>query len=142
MELSGGALNVTYTYGSKALQMLHPSSKWNAAVQDIKDGWADMAIGSFWITGQRLGLSAFTIPVGMFINGFAVLIRYFDYIFTDFALPSVHDRTVLVIPNPTAKTTIRDQVTKVVKWSIPANHDPAIIYDKDSSLTSRAACSV
>ena len=34
-----------------------------AAIQDIEDGLADMAVGPFWISGERLLMTSFTVPL-------------------------------------------------------------------------------
>lgn len=62
-DLSMGDINVTYTYGSRSSKLLYPFSAYTAAIQDIKDGLVDMAIGSYWITGERLKMAAFTVPI-------------------------------------------------------------------------------
>lgn len=57
IRLSGGDIkNITYTHRSKASSVVHPASSYTAAIQDIADGIVDMAVGPFWITGQRLKL--------------------------------------------------------------------------------------
>jgi len=90
MEISNGDIrNITVTHRSKASSLVHPTSSYTAAVQDLNDGLVDMAIGPFWITGQRLKLSAFTLPI-------------------------VSDKTYLVIPAPGKKDTLNDQVLKVL----------------------------
>jgi len=89
MKISNGDIaNITYTYKSKASSLVHPTSSFSAAVQDIKDGLVDMSVGPFWITGQRLKMAAFTIPV-------------------------VYDKTFLVVPRPNTEPSLRDQVVKV-----------------------------
>ena len=40
MEISEGRLNISYTFASEAGKLVHPSSKFTAAVQDISDGLA------------------------------------------------------------------------------------------------------
>ena len=60
---AGGDFNVTYTYGSKASRLLHPTSSYTAVVQDINNGLVDMAIGPFWVTGERLKLVSYTVPL-------------------------------------------------------------------------------
>jgi len=58
-------------------------------VQDIEDGLVDMAVGPFWITGQRLKIASFTLPI-------------------------VYDRTLLVISRPGTKISLTDQAQKVL----------------------------
>ena len=54
VKLSNGDIqNVTYTHTSRASMKQYPSSKFTAAVQDVENGLVDMAVGPFWITGQR-----------------------------------------------------------------------------------------
>mmetsp|Transcript_34735 Transcript_34735/g.56767 ORF Transcript_34735/g.56767 Transcript_34735/m.56767 type:complete len:669 (+) Transcript_34735:46-2052(+) len=90
VEISNGDIrNLTFTHRSKASGDLHPSSSFTAAVQDLKDGLVDMAVGPFWITGQRLKMTSFTIPI-------------------------VYDKTFLVIPRPGTKDTLNDQMKKVL----------------------------
>ena len=65
-KIAGGDIkNIVYTPRSKASGIVHPYSSYTAAVQDIEDGIVDMAIGPFWITLQRLKMTAFTVPFGM-----------------------------------------------------------------------------
>ena len=60
---NGGIKDIAYTHQSKASDILHPTS-FTAAVQDIEDGLADMGVGPFWVTAERLKMVAFTVPVG------------------------------------------------------------------------------
>mmetsp|Transcript_1544 Transcript_1544/g.3190 ORF Transcript_1544/g.3190 Transcript_1544/m.3190 type:complete len:753 (+) Transcript_1544:97-2355(+) len=85
----GDITNVTYTYKSRSSTLKHPSSHYTAAVQDIENGLVDMSIGPFWITGERLKLAAFTVPL-------------------------IYDRTVLVIPKPGSKNSLSYQTSKVL----------------------------
>ena len=59
---NGDIQNITFTHLTRASRIVHPYSKATAAVQDVADGLSDMVIGTIWITGQRLALTAFTIP--------------------------------------------------------------------------------
>lgn len=63
----GDIKEISFTHRSKANGNLHPTSSYTAAVQDIEDGIADMAIGPFWITAQRLRMTAFTVPLRTFV---------------------------------------------------------------------------
>ncbi|KAL7530571.1 hypothetical protein ACHAXR_003567, partial [Thalassiosira sp. AJA248-18] len=63
MGIADDNFEVTYTFGSQAGRRLHPSSKYTAAIQDIQDGLADLAIGRFWITAERLKMTSFTVPL-------------------------------------------------------------------------------
>jgi len=75
-QLSGGDIRVlNITHRSKGSNVLHPTSSFTAAVQDVANGLADMSIGPFWVTAERMKMSAFTLPLG-------------------------YDRTFLVIPKP------------------------------------------
>ena len=54
VQLSNGDIqNVTFTHTSRASLKQYPSSRFTAAVQDVENGLVDMAVGPFWITGQR-----------------------------------------------------------------------------------------
>jgi len=64
-DLSNGDIqNVTYTHTSKASLKMYPTSSFTAAVQDVENGLVDMALGPFWVTGQRLKMTTFTDPLG------------------------------------------------------------------------------
>ena len=68
VQLSKGDIqNVTYTHTSRASLKQHPTSSFTAAVQDVGRGLVDMAAGPFWVTGQRLRMTSFTIPLGELI---------------------------------------------------------------------------
>jgi len=91
MKFSGGDIkNITYTHRSKVSSDIHPTSSFTAAVQDIQDGLVDMSVGPFWITGERLLMSAFTVPI-------------------------VYDKVFLVVPKPGADESYRQQVSKVLQ---------------------------
>ena len=62
-QLADGDFDVQYTFGSKASKLVHPSSSYTAIVQDVKDGLIDMAVGPIWITGERLRISSYTVPL-------------------------------------------------------------------------------
>ena len=47
-ETSNGDFTVTYTHGSKGSRLVHPTSSFSGVVQDVKDGLADMGLGSFY----------------------------------------------------------------------------------------------
>ena len=65
VQLSKGDIqNVTYTHTSRASLKRYPMSSYTAAVQDVERGLVDMAAGPFWITGQRLRMTSYTIPLG------------------------------------------------------------------------------
>jgi len=89
-QISNGDIqSMELTHRSRVSGIVHPGSSYTAAVQDVQDGLVDMAIGPFWVTSQRLQMSAFTLP--------------FTY-----------DKTYLVIPKPGSKDTLMDQVSKVL----------------------------
>ncbi|KAL7526580.1 hypothetical protein ACHAXR_005246 [Thalassiosira sp. AJA248-18] len=90
MSIADADLNINYTFGSKAGRRVYSSTKYTAAIQDIQDGLADMAIGSFWVTGQRLRITSFTIPL-------------------------YYDKTVLVIPKPGDNSSLNAQTSKVLE---------------------------
>ena len=56
--------NVTFTHTSKANLKRYSASSFTAAVRDVENGLVDMAVGPFWITGQRLKMTTFTVPLG------------------------------------------------------------------------------
>jgi len=87
--VADGDFSVEYVHGSKASRKVHPSSPGTAAVQDVADGLVDIAIGPIWITGGRLKMTSFTMPIH-------------------------HDRTVLVIPKPGTKSSLITQSEKVL----------------------------
>ncbi|KAL7531863.1 hypothetical protein ACHAXR_004282, partial [Thalassiosira sp. AJA248-18] len=89
MSIADGDFGVTYTHGSRAAKKIHPKSSFTAVVQDVKDGLVDLGIGPFWVTGERLQMTTFTVPV--------------DY-----------DRTLLVIERPGETISLRSQVEKVI----------------------------
>lgn len=62
-QLADGDFDVEWTIGSKASKLVHPSSSYTAIVQDVTDGLIDMAVGPIWITGERLRLSTYTVPL-------------------------------------------------------------------------------
>jgi len=55
---------MTYTFGSASSRLLHPTSSFTAVVQDVKDGLVDMGVGPYWVTGERLKMASFTVPIG------------------------------------------------------------------------------
>mmetsp|Transcript_4400 Transcript_4400/g.9924 ORF Transcript_4400/g.9924 Transcript_4400/m.9924 type:complete len:369 (+) Transcript_4400:242-1348(+) len=59
-DLADGDFKITWMYGSKASNMIHPTSSFTAVVQDIEDGLLDMGVSTFWVTGERLKMAAFT----------------------------------------------------------------------------------
>lgn len=63
-HLANDDFNISYTYGSKASRLLHPASSFTAAVQDVKDGLVDFGVGPFWVFGERLEMTSFTLPIG------------------------------------------------------------------------------
>ncbi|KAL3779463.1 hypothetical protein ACHAWO_006448 [Cyclotella atomus] len=91
MRVSNGDIAmINYTHRSNAADLGYPSSPGTATVQDVADGLIDMAIGPFWITGERLKMTAFTVPL-------------------------VYDKTVLVIQNPGSQRSILSESAKVAK---------------------------
>jgi hypothetical protein len=66
VKLSKGDIrNVTYTHTSKgSLNRYKAGSRFTAAVRDVQNGLVDMAVGDFWITGERLKMTSFTVPIG------------------------------------------------------------------------------
>ena len=65
VQLSDGDIqNISFTHTSRASLKQHPTSSFTAAVRDVENGLVDMSVGPFWITGQRLKMTPFTIPLG------------------------------------------------------------------------------
>jgi len=63
-KISVGDFTANFVHGSKAsITRVHPGSPGNAAVQDVADGLVDIAVGPIWITGDRLKMTTFTMPV-------------------------------------------------------------------------------
>ncbi|KAK1739295.1 hypothetical protein QTG54_009838 [Skeletonema marinoi] len=89
VKISNGDIqNVTSTHISKGSLKRYPASSFTAAVQDVENRLVDMAVGPFWITGQRLKMTSFTVPL-------------------------VYDKTVLVIPKPVKKKGLAYEAQKV-----------------------------
>eukprot|EP00985_Skeletonema_marinoi_P034995 scaffold45345_cov212-Skeletonema_marinoi.AAC.1 len=90
VKLSKGDIrNVTYTHTSRgSLNRYKAGSRFTAAVPDVQNGLVDMAVGDFWITGERLKMTSFTVPI-------------------------VYDKTVLVVPKPGQKSNLTYQTQKV-----------------------------
>eukprot|EP00956_Cyclotella_meneghiniana_P012088 scaffold17153_cov65-Cyclotella_meneghiniana.AAC.3 len=84
----GDIASLNITYRSEESSVLHPGSSFTAAVQDIANGLADMSIGPFWVTIERLKMSAFTLPLG-------------------------YDRIFLVIPDPGSTDSLIQQIQKI-----------------------------
>jgi len=61
--LAKGDFNVEWTFGSKSSMLIHPNSPYTASVQDVQDGLVDMALGPIWVTGERLRMSTYTVPL-------------------------------------------------------------------------------
>jgi len=66
VKLSKGDIrNVTYTHTSKGSLKRYPGARrFTAAVRDVQNGLVDMAVGAFWVTGERLKMTSFTVPIG------------------------------------------------------------------------------
>ncbi|KAL7536673.1 hypothetical protein ACHAWF_005534 [Thalassiosira exigua] len=122
MEISQGDIrNVTYSHRSRVSSVLHPESRFTAAVQDVQDGLFDMAVGPFWITGKQI-CSAHTICFHLSISCLGSLIYCLRLCIwsgqrlkmTAFSLPIVYDKTFLVILKPGASESLWHQVRKVL----------------------------
>lgn len=87
--LADGDFTIEWTFGSKASRLVHPSSAYTASVQDIQDGLIDMAVGPIWVTGERLHMTTFTVPL-------------------------YYSRTVLVVPKPGVNNSMQAQSSKVL----------------------------
>ncbi len=63
-QLSNGDIqdDVMFTHTSRG-SLKRYTSAYTAAVQDVENGLADMAVGPFWITRQRLKMTTFTVPL-------------------------------------------------------------------------------
>ena len=81
--------NLSYTFGSRSSRLVHPTSSYTSVVQDVHDGLIDMGVGYFWVTGERLKLTSFTVPISFY-------------------------KTVLVIPKPAVKDSLAAQTSKVL----------------------------
>ena len=94
---------------------MHPTSIFTAAIQDVKDGLVDMAVGPYWVTGERLRLTSFTIPFRKFWPKILGILFYFFLTqnLVTCLLPDI-DRTVLVIPKPGMKNSLSAQTSKVL----------------------------
>eukprot|EP00984_Skeletonema_dohrnii_P024491 scaffold13616_cov98-Skeletonema_dohrnii-CCMP3373.AAC.2 len=138
VKISNGDIqNVTSTHISRGSLKRYPASSFTAAVQDVENGLADMAVGSFWITGQsccRFCVWKGWIWVDLMINSGEVSCRCNVYkiggessMSIDFVChvcgthitlhshqpPSVYDKTVLVIPKPVKKSSLAYEAQKV-----------------------------
>ncbi|KAL7550375.1 hypothetical protein ACHAWF_013616 [Thalassiosira exigua] len=87
--LSEGDFEVEWTHGSKASKLVHPSSSYTAVAQDVKDGLVDMAVGPIWVTGERLRMTTYTIPL-------------------------FYSTTVLIAPAPGVDNSLTAQTSKVL----------------------------
>eukprot|EP00956_Cyclotella_meneghiniana_P038556 scaffold156105_cov73-Cyclotella_meneghiniana.AAC.1 len=95
VELAGNDISsFNTTYKSRASGIAHPASSFTAAVRDIQNGLVDMSIGPFWITDERLEMSAFTLPL-------------------------VYDKTYLVVPKPGSSNSLAAQTQKVLQPFTP-----------------------
>ncbi len=67
-QLSNGDIqnDVMFTHTSRG-SLKRYTSAYTAAVQDVENGLADMAVGPFWITRQRLKMTTFTVPLSEFM---------------------------------------------------------------------------
>ena len=63
---NGDILMVNYTHRSNAASLINPTSTGTATVQDVADGLVDLAVGPYWITGERLKMTAFTVPLSAY----------------------------------------------------------------------------
>ena len=91
VELSDGDIKgIAYTHKSRGSSVVHPTSSFTAAVEDVQNGLVDMAVGPFWVTSQRLKMTTFTVPF-------------------------VYDKTVLVMPRPAENRSLLYQTSKVLQ---------------------------
>jgi len=90
MEVSDGDItSMTFTHRSKVSDIEHPTSTYTATIQDIADGFIDMAVGSFWVTPQRLRMASFSLPFAS-------------------------DKYSLVIPKPSNDSSLAEEARKVL----------------------------
>ena len=90
MEVSDGDIkSLNFTHRSKVSDIEHPTSTYTAAVQEIQDGFIDMAVGSFWVTPQRLRMASFSLPFAS-------------------------DKYSLVIPKPSNDSSLAEEARKVL----------------------------
>jgi len=87
-RISNGNLSMTFTYGSDSSKQIHKQSPFTAAILDIQHGLVDMAVGNFWVTKERLLMTAFSIPLRS-------------------------DKTMLVMKNPETKSSLTDETGKI-----------------------------
>ncbi|KAL7529626.1 hypothetical protein ACHAXR_003059, partial [Thalassiosira sp. AJA248-18] len=112
--LSGGELDITFTHGSKGALKVHPESTYMAVIQDVEDGVVDMGASQFWVTGERLNMTKFTMPLGMFFSSHRedyglCFMQPSHWVFITLA----YDRTVLVIEKPGVQSSLSSQTGKV-----------------------------
>jgi hypothetical protein len=60
---NGDIMRIYYTEVSNAAKIEHPTSVFNAMIQDVAYGLVDMTVAPLWITGERLKMTAFTVPL-------------------------------------------------------------------------------
>ena len=90
MKFSDGDIkSLNFTHRSKVSDIEHPTSTYTATIQDIADGVIDMAVGSFWVTPQRLRMASFSLPFAS-------------------------DKYSLVIPKPSNDSSLAEEARKVL----------------------------
>ena len=63
VNLSDGDIKeIKYVHRSRGSDILIPTSTFTATVRDVQSGLSDMGVGPFWITAERLRMTAFTVP--------------------------------------------------------------------------------
>lgn len=116
-KISEGDFAVNFVHGSKSSRDLYPDAPGTAAVQDVADGLADIAVGPFWITAPRLEMTAFTLPIRESIG---TSFLYFSHLPQRLTMvnfissPPEYDRTLLVIRKPGAKRSLTQETQKVL----------------------------
>ena len=125
---NGDIQKMKFTHTSRASLKEYPTSSFTAAVRDVKNGLVDMAVGPFWITGERLRMTSFTVPISKLMHDYEIVIimcafgqlilftmaALFKLHFFQLPLP-VYDKTVLVIPRPGTNYNLGYEVQKVLE---------------------------
>jgi len=81
---------IKYTTRSRGSDKKQPSSTFTATARDVQAGLADMAVGPFWVTTERLRMVTFTTPVAI-------------------------DRTFVVTKRPFEDNSVQFQIQKIGK---------------------------
>jgi len=81
---NGDIRMINYTHKSNAASVMNPTSTGTATVQDVADGLVNLAVGPYWITGERLKMTAFTVPLSAYYSNDLSVLTMCHYIaYTD-----------------------------------------------------------